>query len=69
SKKLLDDWFGVGAYKAVYVTNSFHCYRAGKFAEKAGLDTDYLPARTPALLAPAYYARDYLAVAYLFVFE
>ncbi|MCL1808970.1 MAG: YdcF family protein [Clostridiales bacterium] len=69
SKELLDGWFGGEAYASAYVTNSFHCYRAGKFAEKAGLDTDFMPAATPFYLAPAYCARDYLGVAYLFVFE
>ncbi|MCL1983503.1 MAG: YdcF family protein [Clostridiales bacterium] len=67
SKKLLDGWFGGEAYASAYVTNSFHCYRAGKFAERAGMDTDFLPAATPFYLLPAYCARDYLGVAYFFI--
>jgi uncharacterized SAM-binding protein YcdF (DUF218 family) len=68
SKKVLDLHFGDKPYNSAYITNGFHCYRAGKYAKAAGLDTDVIPARTPALMLPAYCAREYLGVAHIIVF-
>ena len=67
SKEVLDGYFQGAAYTTAYVTNGFHCFRAGKYAEKAGFDADFIPARTPILMAPAYCARDYLGAAYITV--
>ena len=69
SKAMLDDYFNGGEYTSAYVTNSFHCLRAGKYAKMAGLEADFLPAWTPAPLLPAYCARDFLGNLYFAVFE
>ena len=69
SKDLLDGYFGGVYYTNAYVTNAFHCRRAGKYAEMAGLDADFIPAGTPALMLPAYCAREYLGNLYVAVFR
>ena len=68
SKIVLDEYFGGETYTSAYVTNDFHCYRAGWYAEMAGLSKDYISARTPILLFPAYCARDYLGVMHFIMF-
>ena len=68
SKAVLDEFFSGSPYSNAFITNSFHCYRAGKYAETAGLELDFIPAKTPALMMPAYCARDFLGVIHLFVF-
>ncbi|MCL2437080.1 MAG: YdcF family protein [Clostridiales bacterium] len=68
SKIVLDEFFGDRPYTTAYITNDFHCRRAGRFAEMAGLDTYFIPARTPLFAFPAYLAREYLAYVYLMLF-
>jgi uncharacterized SAM-binding protein YcdF (DUF218 family) len=68
SRKVLDDYFDGETYTIAYITNDFHCYRAGRYAAMAGLDTYFIPARTPLAAFPAYCARDYLGNIYLTVF-
>lgn len=54
----------------VYVSNAFHCYRAGKYAAMAGLtDTTALPAATPWRSALPCYLREALALLYYWVFK
>ncbi len=54
----------------VYVSNAFHCYRAGKYAAMAGLtDTTELPAATPWRSALPCYLRETLALLYYWVFK
>lgn len=54
----------------VYVSNAFHCYRAGKYAAMAGLtDTTELPAATPWRSALPCYLREALALLYYWVFK
>lgn len=68
SKALLDEKFGDN-YKAAYVTNDFHCYRAGKIGKKAGFNNLCgLSAETPQSAALVCYLREVLAVVKLWVF-
>ena len=63
SKKLLDLRFGEGKYKAAYVTNGYHVYRAGVVAENAGLDgITHIHAETPWYTAVPNGLREVLAV-------
>ena len=67
SKEILDEKLGEN-YNVVYITNSFHSYRAGELAKLNGLDARAYNARTsiPSLLPN--YAREVLAVIQLWVF-
>lgn len=70
SKQLLDSIFGNStAYSCVYVTNSFHAYRAGKLAAINGLQAHSYSARTLITTAPSNYAREVLAVLQLWIFK
>lgn len=69
SKELLDARLGVGRYRCVYVTNSFHAYRASLYAKKAGLDAESLASRSPAYTLPNHYTREYLALLWYALFE
>ena len=51
-----------GAYTCAYVTNEFHCYRAGKIAEQAGLAANGVSVRTEWWKLPVNYMRESLAV-------
>lgn len=54
----------------VYVTNAFHCYRAGKYAQMAGFtDCAALPAGIPLRSIPTCYLREVFAVLYYWVFR
>lgn len=54
----------------VYVSNAFHCYRAGCYARMAGLsDATALPASTPWRSVLPCYLREALALAYYWVFK
>ena len=54
----------------VYVSNAFHCYRAGRYAEKAGFArAAALPARTPPRSLLPCYLREVFAVLYFWVFK
>ena len=53
-----------------YVTNGFHCYRAGKYAAREGFtDARAVPAGLPAPQILASYLREALAVLYYWVFK
>ena len=63
SKKILDLRFGEGKYKAAYVTNGYHVYRAGIVAENAGFgEITHLHAETPWYTAVPNGLREVLAV-------
>ncbi len=68
SKILLDDYFG-GDYSIVYITNDFHSYRAGLYAQEAGFSEAraYPSASNIRSLLPNY-MREVLAVLYKWVF-
>lgn len=54
----------------VYVTNAFHCYRAGQYARMAGFSTARaLPAGIPLRSILPCYLREVLAVLYYWVFK
>ena len=54
----------------VYVTNAFHCYRGGKYAQMAGFtDVAALPAGIPLRSIPTCYLREVFAVLYYWVFR
>lgn len=54
----------------VYVTNAFHCYRAGEYARRAGfVDPHALPAGISILSVLPCYLREVLAVLYYWVFK
>ncbi len=55
------------AYTCAYVTNEFHCYRAGKIAEQAGLSANGVSVRTEWWKMPVNYMRESLAVVKLWV--
>ena len=53
-----------------YVTNAFHCYRAGKYAALAGFtDADAVPASIGASSVLSCYLREVLALLYYWVFR
>ncbi|WP_455502524.1 YdcF family protein [Gemmiger sp.] len=54
----------------VYVSNEFHCYRAGRYAAKAGFtDVTELAAGTPLRSLLPCYLREALALLYYWVFK
>ena len=54
----------------VYVSNAFHCYRAGRYAQRAGFTTaSALPAATPWRSVIPCYLREALALAYYWAFK
>lgn len=63
SKKLLDLRFGEGKYKAAYITNGYHIYRAGLVAEDVGFNgMNHIHAETPWYTAIPNGLREVLAV-------
>lgn len=67
SKKILDDIFGKD-YEVVYITNSFHSYRAGELARINGLNAKAYNARTKFSSLIPNYCREVFAVIQLWVF-
>ncbi len=61
SKEILDNKFSDG-YSCAYITNEFHCYRAGKIAEQAGLSANGASVGTEWWKLPVNYMRESLAV-------
>lgn len=63
--------YGVGENTPiVYVSNAFHCYRAGCYARRAGFtNVTSLPAATPWRSVLPCYLREALALAYYWVFK
>ena len=54
----------------VYVTNAFHCYRAGQYARMAGFSAAHaLPAGIPLRSVLTCYLREVLAVVYYWLFR
>lgn len=69
SKEILDDYFEGRSYSCVYVTNRFHCYRAGRLAEINGLNCVGLGAPIGPSSAVTSYMREVLAVFQLWIFN
>lgn len=61
SKKLLDKRLGAD-YSAIYVTNTFHVYRAGLAARQAGLEIDGIGCGAKFYIQPNNYLRESIAV-------
>lgn len=53
--------------KIAVVTDEYHQFRAGILAQRAGMEAYAVPANTPWYIFSACYAREILAVTYLFV--
>lgn len=67
SKAVLEQAFSNG-YSAVYVTTSFHVYRAGLIAQDLGLSVEGgLPAPYYWYMAPNYYLRETLSIGKYFL--
>ncbi len=63
SKKLIDLRFGEGEYKAAYITNGYHIYRASLVAESVGFDgITHIHAETPWYTAIPNGLREILAI-------
>ena len=70
SKELLDGYFNSKNYAAAFVTNDFHCYRAGRLAAFNGFANIHcIPAQTPKNAVLLCYAREVLAVLKLWIFK
>lgn len=58
------------AQPVAYVTNGFHCYRAGKYAQREGfVQARAVPAGMPVMQMPASYLREICAVLFYWVFR
>lgn len=66
SKELLDTYF-TGDYTVTYVTNTYHAYRAGQYAQMSGLHVTRYNARTLPYLVVSSYMREFFAVVKLWV--
>lgn len=62
---------GIGADEpSVYVSNAFHCYRAGQYAKREGFtDARAVPAGISLRSVPTCYLREVFAVLYYWVFK
>ena len=67
SKEMLDERLGED-YTVVYITNSFHSYRAGELAKINGLDARAYNAKTRLPSLVPNYSREVLAVIQLMLF-
>ena len=54
--------------QVILVSNDYHCYRALKLAQKAGLTAYTWPARTAPYLVPTYVLRECCGILYMWVF-
>ncbi len=68
SKEILDKRLGED-YRAVYITNGFHSYRAGELAKLNGLNVRSYNAKTPLSAILPSYLREVLAVLKLWIFK
>lgn len=68
SKEILDEVLG-DQYTCAYVTNGYHTYRAGKIAERAGMQAEGLGTYTDWWYTPSSYLRETLAVVKFWVFR
>jgi len=57
------------AIKLMIVTNDFHMLRAKMLAERQGLIAYGLSAKTPAIILPKVYTREYFAIIKSFLFD
>lgn len=69
TKKILDEYFNDNHYETVYVTNSFHVFRAGLIAKQANLVSHGLSAKDVDFLQPTYYIREYFSIIKYFAID
>lgn len=69
SKVLLDEYFKGESYQTVYVTNTFHVYRSGMIAERAGLTAQGLAAPNLFTLELNYFLREYCSLVVFWLFR
>lgn len=70
AQNLIDQYGLNSGEPIVYVTNAFHCYRAGRYAERTGFaGARALPAGIPLRSIPTCYLREVFAVLYYWVFK
>lgn len=67
SKMMLDEAMDK-AYRAIFVTNEFHIYRAGLTAQSVGLSAQGLSSPSPWYLLPNNFLRETLAIVRTWVF-
>jgi uncharacterized SAM-binding protein YcdF (DUF218 family) len=67
SKELLDSYFN-GEYKAAFITNNFHIYRANYIARTAGIECTHLRAGLSGYSIPANFIRESFAVLFAWAF-
>lgn len=69
TKKILDEYFNDNSYETVYVTNSFHVFRAGLIAKQVNLISHGLSAEDVDFLQPTYYIREYFSIIKYFAID
>lgn len=62
SKRILTDNFGSPNFKAMFVTNNYHTFRAGLLAKEAGLKANGIGAKTRFYFLPNAILREFAAV-------
>ncbi len=68
AKDMLDSHFGK-PYKAAFVTNGFHIFRASRLADIAGLDAAHLHAKIAWYTVPVSYLREFTGILKLWVLK
>lgn len=53
-------------YKAIFVTNRFHLFRAGLYAKKAGLSIDGIGSKTASYFVPNAFIREFIAILFMY---
>ena len=69
SKKLLDEHFDGQSYQAVYITNTYHVYRAGLIAEETGIKATAIAAPGLAISEVNYRIREYCCLVFHWLFR
>jgi len=69
SKIILDEYFQGEPYRLVFVTNTFHVYRAGLIAEKLSLSVQGLAAPTISNVQVNFYLREFCSLIYFWLFD
>ena len=67
SKEIADKTLNEG-YTLAYVTNDFHCYRAGLIARKCGTEATSLPAHSPYIGVVPNFTREVMALVHFWIF-
>lgn len=62
SKEIMTAHFGSEKFSAIFVTNSFHVYRASLYAKKAGLKAEGVGAKTAFYYVPNAFTREFIGI-------